>query len=84
MYNIRWCANCEELVAVEDGVEGHTIMITPETRWDLPDIEFCSGPFYSCEPPMIDPDFDMQEEPSGDELFIMNKNAEELLYDLGV
>lgn len=79
-YNIRWCANCEELVAVEDGIEGHTILVG-----EFPfDVDFCDGPFYSCEPPMVDPDFDMQEEPSGDELFIMNKNAEELLYDLGM
>lgn len=79
-----YCAECEEMVVVEEPVEGHSRIIwdgDPKMQWD---VMWCEGPFFDSEPPADDPDWDLQDEPTGDELFIMNKNAEELLQDLGV
>jgi hypothetical protein len=79
---MMYCIKCEQTVAVEEPVQGHTTMITPATRWDEAEYIFCQGPFEKVEP-VEDPDWDLNlEEPNGDELFVMNMAAERLLLDL--
>ena len=78
---IKFCIECGDKVLVDvDG--GHTRVIwtgAPEMRWD---VVFCNGPFEEVEP-IEDPDWDLNlEEPTGDELFVMNMAADRLLLDL--
>lgn len=78
---MRWCIACEKMVAVEEPIEGHSVVeFVPDEGTQ--EIFWCEGAFVECEPPTNDPDFDLRDEPSGDELLIMNKNAEDLLADL--
>lgn len=80
---MMWCISCEKIVPVEEPISGHSIVqFVPDEGVD--EVCFCEGPFVEFEAD-IDPDWDLNlEEPSGDELFIMNKNAEYLLLDLGI
>lgn len=50
--------------------------------FDLDDVSTDYWDYLSDEQPEFFPDWDLQDEPSGDELFIMNRNADELLNDL--
>lgn len=81
-YNIRFCINCQEEVAVEDGMEGHTILVGERLPFD---VEFCEGPFAMTPPPdNFHPDWDLFPEPSQNELAVMDLLAERLQEDFGV
>lgn len=77
----RWCINCEEWVAVEQPIEGHSVVqFVP----DMGEIEvfFCEGPFAFTCPEEYDKDFDLNiSEPDDSELIIMNINAQRLMGD---
>lgn len=76
---IKYCIPCEEDVIVEDGLEGHAVLVG-----DFPfDVDFCEGPFASVQPPVnFEQDWDLQMvEPTQEELAIMNCHAEELMQD---
>lgn len=81
--NIRYCLACEETVTVENGVEGHTILVGDTLPFD---VDFCDGPFTSSEPPVnFETDWDLDlVEPSAEELAVMDANAELFLVDLGL
>lgn len=81
-YNIRYCIACEEEVAVEDGLEGHTILVGDSLPFD---VDFCSGPFTMTPPPdNFSPDWDLQDEPDEVELAVMDLLAEKIKKDFGV
>lgn len=65
-------------VTVMDGLDGHTVI---DENWN---VKFCEGLVYLCAPDFdldIEPDWDLQDEPSQEELVLMNLAAEELLRD---
>lgn len=82
MTQIKYCIKCGEDVVVEDGVEGHTIL-----QWfpgELPEVDFCEGPFATVQPPenlFDEENWELVEEPTQEELAIMNLNAEVLYQD---
>ena len=77
---LLYCLRCEEIVPVEEPVQDHSIIqFVPDERTQ--EIFWCEGGFESCEPSYIDPDFDVQDEPSQIELVKMNLAAEQLLQD---
>lgn len=78
---IKYCIECQEDVIVEDGMEGHTVL---ELCDGMVAVDFCEGPFASCETPvsLFDEDsWELVEEPTQEELAIMNVNAEVLYQD---
>ena len=77
----RYYIKCEQMVYL-DIPGGHSVMIYPETRWDVAEYEFCSGPFASCPPPELEEEWQNHiEEPSSTDVFLMNNQAQELLQD---
>lgn len=67
------------MVAVEEPVEGHSIIqFVPDEGTQ--EVFWCEGGFTSSAPE-IDDDWDLQNEPSQEELVLMNLAAEELLRD---
>lgn len=75
-FPLRYCITCERIVATLDG-EFHTII-----DWDKNLVE-CDGPFALSTPPdNFGENWDIDlVEPDGDEMFIINRNAEQLLAD---
>jgi len=76
---LKYCIECGEDVIVEDGLEGHAILVG-----DFPfEVDFCDGPFAMVEPPVnFETDWDLNlTEPSPEELAIMSVNAEVLMQD---
>jgi len=66
---ILYCIDCEKLVEM-----GNLYHIISLEDWD-----FCGGPFASCPPPPVDPDWNLHlTEPSDEEWKSIEKNAEEL------
>ena len=81
---LRYCLECGRIVPVlvgVDGVEMHTKLVYLGV--DMPEVDICDGPFATSTPPENfgeDWDIDLVE-PDGDEMFIINHNAEQLLAD---
>ena len=81
MAKLMYCLQCEEMVAVEEPIEGHSVVeFVPDEGQS--EVLWCEGGFTTCPPEHSDPDWDMQDEPSQEELVRMNLAAEELLADL--
>lgn len=82
---IKWCIECEKNVCV-DVPDGHTIFV-PDGNGEY-EVDFCYGTFTSCPPPAnfiddgADGNWDLYlDEPTQEELAIMNCHAEELWQD---
>jgi hypothetical protein len=76
---LLWCIQCEQIVPVEEPIEGHSIIqFVPDAGEQ--EIFWCEGEFTSSAPVMSD-DWDLQDEPSNEELAEMNLHAEEMLND---
>ena len=75
----RWCINCEEWVAVEQSIEGHSVVqFVPDMGES--EIFWCEGEFTDSPPPdNFDPDFDLRDEPSQKELELMDVCAKYLM-----
>jgi len=79
---MMWCIMCEQMVAIEEPVQGHTIIqFVPDAGEQ--EVFWCTGEFVDCAPDEDAYDFDLQDEPSQIGLAKMNLNAEEILQDLG-
>ena len=79
--NIMWCINCEEYVAVEFPIEGHSVIqFVPDEGTQ--EIFWCEGEFTECAPYDIDPEWEMKlVEPTPAEMAFMDCNAEVLYQD---
>ena len=72
---LKYCLTCEEVVAVESPIEGHTVIeFVPDEGQQ--EVLWCEGPFTNAPCPDVDPNWDLYlEEPAQEELAIMNANA---------
>jgi hypothetical protein len=78
---MMWCVTCEQMVAIESPVHGHTIVqFVPDAGEQ--EVFWCGGEFVECAPDEYDPDFEINlEEPFSSEVFQMNLAAQKLLED---
>ncbi len=76
----KYCIECEEMVLVERGIEGHSkldVVSDDDIHWHL-EVDFCEGPFADCPPPPLG-EFDLNEEPTPEELAVMDANGRLLM-----
>lgn len=81
---LRYCLECGRIVPVivdNEELEFHTKLVYLGV--DMPEVDLCDGPFATSTPPEnFESDWDIDlVEPDGDEMFIINHNAEQLLAD---
>ena len=81
----RYCLTCGRIVAtMSDKDEFHTVVWTDGDEYGCETfVEPCYGPFTTSTPPdNFGENWDIDlVEPDGDEMFIINHNAEQLLAD---
>ncbi len=80
LFPLRYCLTCGRIVATLEG-EMHTNVV--QTEIHNAELVECYGPFSTSTPPEnfeMDWDIDLVE-PDGDEMFIINHNAEQLWAD---
>ena len=75
-YTLRYCIACEEWVDVYKDLDGHSILVGD---WPF-EVDWCDGYLATSTPPEnFDVDWEMQPEPSPEELELMDVCAKYLM-----